>query len=527
MWNDHEFFPLVVHNNFFLLKQLSKELLSALSGFTLVSAFSQNRDELLLEFNNGERSFFIRADLQPQLSCLSFPEKINRSKKNSIDLFDDATLKKVLGVRQLQNERSLALVLEGELTLLFKMHGSQSNVVLLKSEEVIGIFRNQFTADLRIRLADLDRPIDWSREHFMNHLANLPETYFTFGKTVWSYLAERGFGDASPDQKWQMFSEVLHQLEHPFYYLVESGQRVMLTLLSVGRLIEKEDNPITALNRFHSHFVASQAYYQEKQAATKILHEQLKSCERYLAHSREKLAELQRDNHYQTWGDLVMANLHVINPHADKVVLPDFYNNDQPVQIPLKKELSPQKNAEAFYRKHKNRKIEIQKIEEGIAVKAKKLNEINDRLRDLALASDLRQLRQQVERHGLKPRHRQEEESIPFHPFEHSGFKIWVGKNAESNDKLTLKYTFKEDLWLHAKDAAGSHVIIKYQAGRKFPKDVIERAAELAAFYSKRKNETLCPVAYTSRKFVRKPKGAPPGAVVVEKEDVILVEPKK
>ena len=108
---------------------------------------------------------------------------------------------------------------------------------------------------------------------------------------------------------------------------------------------------------------------------------------------------------------------------------------------------------------------------------------------------------------------------------EFHGFKIWIGKNAQHNDTLTLKHTFKDDLWLHAKDVAGSHVVIKYQSGKPFPKEVIERAAQLAAYHSKRKTDTLCPVAYTSKKFVRKRKGDPAGAVVVEREDVILVEP--
>ena len=117
--------------------------------------------------------------------------------------------------------------------------------------------------------------------------------------------------------------------------------------------------------------------------------------------------------------------------------------------------------------------------------------------------------------------------AVPYHEFEYKGFKIWVGKNAVSNDKLTQHYAFKEDLWLHAKDVAGSHVLIKYQAGKPFPKGVIERAAELAAHFSKRKNESLCPVTVTPKKFVRKRKGDPSGAVVVERENVIMVTPRK
>jgi predicted ribosome quality control (RQC) complex YloA/Tae2 family protein len=101
-----------------------------------------------------------------------------------------------------------------------------------------------------------------------------------------------------------------------------------------------------------------------------------------------------------------------------------------------------------------------------------------------------------------------------------------VGKNARNNDLLTQKHTHKEDLWLHAKDVSGSHVVLKHRSGKPFPEDVIEIAAELAAYYSRRKRDSLCPVSYTPKKYVRKPKGAEPGAVVLEREKVLLVQPR-
>ncbi len=101
-----------------------------------------------------------------------------------------------------------------------------------------------------------------------------------------------------------------------------------------------------------------------------------------------------------------------------------------------------------------------------------------------------------------------------------------VGKHAKANDELTLKVANKDDLWLHAKDVAGSHVVIRHQAGKNIPKTVLERAAQLAAWFSKRKTDSLCPVIYTPKKHVRKRKGTAPGAVVVEKEQILMVEPK-
>jgi len=87
-------------------------------------------------------------------------------------------------------------------------------------------------------------------------------------------------------------------------------------------------------------------------------------------------------------------------------------------------------------------------------------------------------------------------------------------------------HSWKDDLWLHAKDVAGSHVLIKQQAGKHVPPSVKEKAASLAAFYSKRKTDTLCPVIITARKYVRKSKDMVAGQVIVEKEEVILVEPQ-
>jgi hypothetical protein len=159
-----------VHNNYFFLKQLSSSLQKKLAGFTLVSCFSQNKEELIIEFNNSIESFFIKASLQPSLCCLSFPNNFHRAKKNSVDLFTELTLKKVIAITQYQNERSFSVAFEDDYHLLFKMHGSQSNIVLLHKESVKAIFRNQFQTDWEIELSKLNRSIDWSKESFIQSI---------------------------------------------------------------------------------------------------------------------------------------------------------------------------------------------------------------------------------------------------------------------------------------------------------------------------------------------------------------------
>jgi predicted ribosome quality control (RQC) complex YloA/Tae2 family protein len=218
-----------------------------------------------------------------------------------------------------------------------------------------------------------------------------------------------------------------------------------------------------------------------------------------------------------------MANLHIIPERATQVNLFNFYTNQEEV-IRLKEQLSPQKNAEVYYRKAKNHNIEIQKQEELITAKRQELAQKERQISEVKAIEKLKELRKYLKAEGLS-QSRQQEAEFPFRRFEADGYEIWVGKSARNNDLLTQRYAFKEDLWLHARDVSGSHVIVKYRSGRNFPAHVIEQAAQIAAWYSKRKHDTLCPVIYTPKKFVRKPKGAAEGQVIVDKETVIMVTP--
>jgi predicted ribosome quality control (RQC) complex YloA/Tae2 family protein len=266
------------------------------------------------------------------------------------------------------------------------------------------------------------------------------------------------------------------------------------------------------------------AFLKEKASLLSALEGRLKQSKAHIQKSEERLRLLKSDTHFQHWADLIMAHIHTIPSGSEKVKLEDYSKPGTFLEIPLRKEHSPQKNAETYYRKSKNRVIEEETLIKLLQPKREELIRLTELLNTAIAADDLAVIRELANQLSSKAR-KQEEITLPYRTVEFKGFQIWIGKNATANDELTLKYSYKEDLWLHAKDVAGSHVLIKYQSGKPFPKDVIERAASLAAWYSKRKNESLCPVAYTPKKFVRKRKGDPAGAVVVERESVIMVDP--
>ncbi len=266
---------------------------------------------------------------------------------------------------------------------------------------------------------------------------------------------------------------------------------------------------------------------EEKAEILRKLNKEKKQTEIYLQDAFRRLEMVDSAVKNEELGHILMANLHQIDERAERVELFDFYRNEN-IFIKLKPELSPQKNAENFYRKAKNEKIEVEKLMENIENREKILAAVNVHILQIEQAENLKSLRNYLKINQLS----QISKSIVvsyktlFKRFEVDGFEILVGKNAKNNDLLTQQYAYKDDLWLHARDATGSHVIVKYRAGKKIPNSVIEAAASLAAYFSKRRNETLTPVIVTQKKFVRKPKGLNDGQVVVEKEEVVMVEPK-
>jgi predicted ribosome quality control (RQC) complex YloA/Tae2 family protein len=118
----------------------------------------------------------------------------------------------------------------------------------------------------------------------------------------------------------------------------------------------------------------------------------------------------------------------------------------------------------------------------------------------------------------------------PYREFTGSaGGRVRVGRGAEQNDALTLHVARPHDLWLHAKNRTGAHVVVPLDKGASCPGELLVDAAHLAAHFSEARGEDVVEVQYTPRRYVRKPKGSAPGLVVVDREKVLVlrVEPER
>ncbi len=515
-----------MHNNYYFLRQLSKKIQSILPAYIFSACYSQSKDELILQFEHASATFNIKALLQPHFSSLFFPADLSRAKRNSVDLFQEAIGLQVQEIVQYENERAFLIQLEKGWSILFKLHGNRSNILLMQDDEPYALFKNKLVKDWNIRRSELHRNLLQNKAAFLEADGNYKKLYPTFGPLPDAFLKAHGFATKSRDQQWELLSETVAMLENPSrFLLIEQQQKPALSLLPIEKELNSFTDPLEALNYFFISYTKEYSLQVEKQAALQQLSKEIKSGQNYIKKTSAKLHELQNSTKNRELADIIMANLHAIPPRSTEVRLFDFYH-EREIDISLKKDLSPQKNAENYYRKGKNQQLEEKYLQDNLQEKEEKVLELELLYEEIEGIEGLKELRKHLKESSTQPSAKGQPESLPYRDFSFSGFAIWVGKGASQNDAMLRYFAHKDDLWLHAKDVSGSHVLLKHKAGQKFPADVLEKAASLAAWYSKRKSDSLCPVICTPRKWVRKVKGAAAGAVVVEKEEqVLLVQP--
>ena len=507
-----------MHNNFYFLRQLSQHLRQNWLGFRIGEILSQAKDELVIKVYKANEEKTIKAHLSPSFCCLSFPEQFNRTRRNSIDLFQQIKDYEIIDVVQIEQDRSFYFQFNDEFQLLFKMHGNRSNVILFHKEKIVEVFKNNLKQDFSIKIKELNKHISLDKIAFQNAGGDYKKLIPTFGKSFDLYFELRKYMSLDIVEQYKCLLTLLEYLRDPKFliHFDESGLPI-LSLYEISSEDHKFQNPNDVLTSFYKSYISTFRLEKEKSILRNSLNNQIKKGGSYIRKSSERLEKLLLTTNHRNIGDLIMANLHIIPPYTGEVELTDFYSQKL-IKIQLKPTLSPQLNAEKYYRKAKNQQIEIDTLKKNIERKELHITEL--RLEGDNL-NQITQLRQLVKKGKSKP----QQIERPYHLVNFLEYEILIGKNAVKNERLTFHIAKKEDLFLHAKDTPGSHVIVKRKSNQNIPKKVIEKAASFAAFFSKNKSVALCRVLYTPKKYVRKAKGAPAGTVKVDREKVILVKP--
>ncbi|MEX0967198.1 MAG: NFACT RNA binding domain-containing protein [Bacteroidia bacterium] len=519
-------------NNFFLLRKLAERLNQELAETFLADSWQIGKQHIVFHFKNKNRELFLNLFFLPDKVLISLPPSFTPPVKNAQPIFREVQGKKVKQVQAYENDRSFHIRLQGNLMLIFKLYGRHANIILLQQGEAKELLRPKLQKDRTLNPEEMHYPVVLEQEQ-LQQLMEQPLNAESLVKLNPAYTPDfaaaidENFTELPPARQWEKIMELENYLRDPQFYLLKGepkrdddpGLRLSLFALDIP-LWEKTD-VVEALNSYTTEYRHQYRLLTARGALLKKQYEKKRRLEKQLKSGTKDLQRLDKRRSYHQLADLIMANLHQIKGGADKAEVFDFYEGKDLV-IPLKREMSPQKNAEKMYQKAKRQHIEVEKLKENISRLESELADVNSEIKNIESTTDYRQLKKLGKQEEKKAK--SETPALPYKEFNFLNYKILVGKSGKNNDELTFKVASKNDLWLHAKDFAGSHVVVKTK-NETVPQPVVEAAAQLAAWHSKGRNHGLCPVSYVQRKHVRKPKGMAPGKVIVDRESVILVVP--
>ncbi len=233
------------------------------------------------------------------------------------------------------------------------------------------------------------------------------------------------------------------------------------------------------------------------------------------------------------YGDLLSANLHLLEKGMPYAELENFYEPENPpVRIQLDPALTPTQNAQKYYKEYRKAKTAEEKLTEQIEIARRDLEYLDsvlDALTRAATEQDLLEIREELREQGYirTPREKRQKPasvSAPMRFTTADGFTVLVGRNNRQNDRLTFKLAGNKDIWFHTKNIPGSHTVLLTDGKVPTPA-AMEEAAVLAATYSRAKGSGQVPVDYTPVRNVSKPQGAKPGMVIYVQYKTLFVSP--
>lgn len=295
-------------------------------------------------------------------------------------------------------------------------------------------------------------------------------------------------------------------------------------------------HPVESLSEgmvaYYGAAIGPDAYNEMKKIVQADLDEARKKFSAKLASLESGLKDRNEMDHLQHSGELILAYQYTIQ--KGQTELRAQYEMDQPeLIIKLDPKMTPLENAQRYFDRYNRSKRALTGVPQLVSDTRWELAYIAQLENDLRQASsypEIDEVIQALRTRGLTsgPKTAAKRlggggQSAPLR-LTKDGFVIWVGRNSRQNEQVTFKLGNGQDLWLHARDVPGAHVVIRND-GRRMAESLIESAAAIAAYYSGSRQESKVIVDVTRCKYVKKIKGAAPGMVTYRNEETLTVTP--
>jgi len=556
------------------LSALTKELTDVLTDGKITKIYQPEKDEIVLYVFNG-RTYKLLISANAGVNRIHLTDAVYDNPKTAPSfcmlLRKHITNAVINAISQMPYERVIEFTLsvndelgyKRQMRLIFELTGKTSNIILtdgnyitldsikhlpqdINSARIImsGAKYNFFLPQDKIAPFDLDKISEYLAETSLPLRKNLPEILLGVSQsTVNEILAGLDENDHTAVNNALVLNGIKRYRDSlnspkpnvvlrdgtpvdvcPFDYKSVKGDKVFYPTLN-----EAHDNYYCLLDK-------AQRFKDKAKSVSTIVKNAVSRTEKKLAIQRQSVLEAENREIFKQYGDLILSNLWNIQTGSEELKCFNYYVNSD-VSIPLDKTLSPQQNAQAYYKKY--RKLKSSAEHNG------KLVEENQRLLDYLTTiknslkycndpEDLQQIKEELVSLGLIREKQQKNNktataATAVRPlrYEISGYAVYVGKNNTQNNYVTFKLAKPNDMWLHTQKIHSSHVLIVNDKNGEIPFDVIEKAAEICAFYSQASGGTKIPVDYTLKSNVKKPPKAPLGFVIYPTYQTISVNPDR
>lgn len=267
---------------------------------------------------------------------------------------------------------------------------------------------------------------------------------------------------------------------------------------------------------------------QQAGVVLRVIHNELKKNKTKIKKQQAELAQADHADEYKVKGELLTTYMHQIERGMTDIELPNYYDDNKPMQIQLSNQLSPSQNAQRYFTRYNKLKASVKYLNEQIALAQKEVDYFENLQAQVDIASpkDIEEIRQELIQEGyLRVQSKKKQKAQVSQPeifYASDGTQIEVGKNNLQNERLSMKTANKSDIWMHTKDIPGSHVIIHSSEPSE---QTLTEGAQLAAYFSKARDSANVPVDYLPVRRLRKPNGSKPGFVIFEGQTTMTVTP--
>jgi len=524
-----------MYKSYYYLNRLTIELRDLLSGKTIKSVFSQEKDHLIIEVND----LFIDISVDHGEPYINIKYKFARAKKNTINFFEELIGTEVTDVQIPSCDRIIKIT-AGVYEIYFAIRGKYTNVFIISKVDIQSFKSEDEEYLLRFK-EEVSAKSFISKFNFIEDeaikdktISEIRKQFLFIGREIENEILCRKQNGKSDYENLKIFLKTLFT-DKPAIFLESRSSEPVIAFESMQIFSSLEkivfENLIDAFN-----------FYLSKKHYSSQLHIKLKIVQSYLEKEMKKLSNRlntlliliengSKESDYNKIANLLLINLNNIKPGVDEVLLDDIYLNENTITVKMDSKLSVQKNAAKYFEKAKDSKLNYEKSMQlyGISkTQFEKIRSYKVQLENINSLDEVNKIMKELKIKDQSSENKPDEISGKFkHYLLEDKYHVFVGKDSQNNDLLTTKFAKQNDFWFHARSVSGSHVILRVENTKEvIPKNILKKAASLAAYHSKAKTASLVPVSYTFKKYVVKRKGMPVGQVSLLKEDVLLVKPE-